>query len=108
MPKQTKQSGVQTSFYDTTIKCTAELLKVLLGEPDDDENMGNDKVNMEWVRETDDGELFTVYDWKVYRPIKPGESVEWHIGGKDKKVTDKAANEIMALAKPYIKHKTLK
>ena len=46
--------------------------------------------------ETDNGDVFTVYDWKEYRSIKtPYETIEWHIGGRSKQITEQAKREIM-------------
>lgn len=92
--KKTNKTANGTSFHDTTITTTPKILKALLGEPDIEENDGSDKVNMEWVRETDTGYVFTVYDWKEYRPLRDNDMVEWHIGGNNKKITDRAAREI--------------
>jgi hypothetical protein len=44
--------------------------------------------------ETEDGTVFTVYDWKEYRPLKEDEEVEWHVGGYSGMNTEKALNEI--------------
>jgi hypothetical protein len=44
--------------------------------------------------ETESGEVFTVYDWKYYRPLGEEEMVEWHIGGHSGGVTADALAEI--------------
>jgi hypothetical protein len=45
--------------------------------------------------ETEDGEVFTIYDWKEYRPLKLDEYVVWHIGAKDKSTSNTAEDEIL-------------
>jgi hypothetical protein len=44
--------------------------------------------------ETEDGTIFTVYDWKEYRPLEENEMIEWHVGGRSGSDTEKALNEI--------------
>jgi hypothetical protein len=69
----------------------------VLGEPECAINDGEDKVNFEWEMETDDGDVFTVYDWKEYRSLNENEMIEWHIGGHNKNVTELAKEEILNL-----------
>ncbi len=91
--KQTTKSANGTSFYQTVIKATIEELTKVLGEP---ETGGiEDKVTHEWTAETEDGDVFTVYDWKEYREFEPGEKIEWHIGGKSWTVTEQARIELL-------------
>ena len=84
-----------TSFHDTCILCTKLELTNLLGEPTYEQNNGEDKVNFEWVCETEDGQTFTIYDWKEYRPIDDNEEIEWHIGGSDRATTERAYRELV-------------
>jgi hypothetical protein len=93
--KKTSQLINGTSFHDTTIKCSVTILTKVLGEPDYSGNDGEDKVNFEWDMETDNGDVFTVYDWKEYRPLNEIEFIKWHIGGKSRDITEQAAREIM-------------
>jgi hypothetical protein len=93
--EKTKQSANGTSFFFTTIKSTVNQLRTILGDPTDETNDGNDKVNFEWAMETKNGEVFTVYDWKEYRQISETEEIEWHIGGFSKIATENAKNEIL-------------
>ena len=98
--KLTKQSHNGTSFHGTVIHASVNELKRALGEPTWGSNDGKDKVNFEWVRETDDGSVFTVYDYKEYRKLKLNEIIEWHIGGKNGRDTEQGKKEILeALAK---------
>ena len=92
--KATFKSATGTSFHDSTVSATVQDLRKILGIPREEQNDGKDKVNFEWVMETDDGEVFTVYDWKEYRKLKEDEEIEWHIGGDSGRITEKALEEI--------------
>jgi hypothetical protein len=83
-----------TSFHDTTIRTTVHTLIKLLGEPTYSGNDGEDKVNYEWEMETNDGDVFTVYDWKEYKVLDEHEIIDFHIGGKSKVVTEQAKDEL--------------
>ncbi len=93
MAKKSYKDTNGTSYHDTTISATVNQLTAAFGEPYDN-NTGEDKVNFEWDMETEDGEVFTIYDWKEYRIISKNEIIEWHIGGHSVEVTEKAAEEI--------------
>ena len=93
MQKTTKSTG-GTSFHDNTITASVRELEEILGAPTFMCNDGTDKVNFEWEMETEDGEVFTVYDWKEYRPISRDEQIEWHIGGNGRQITYKALCEL--------------
>lgn len=97
--KQTKKSSGGTSFHGTEIIGSVMELTELLGRPYYDGNSGRDKTNYEWVMETEAGDVFTVYDWKEYRPLFDDEAVTWHIGGMSKSITEQARMEIMILNK---------
>ena len=93
MAKKSYKDTNGTSYHDTTISATVNQLTAAFGEPYDN-NTGEDKVNFEWDMETEDGEVFTIYDWKEYRIISKNEIIEWHIGGHSVEITEKAAEEI--------------
>lgn len=97
------ESANGTSFYDMEIVTTVQNLKRVLGDPDFDDNDGQDKVNFEWDRKTANGTIFTVYDWKEYRRLKETERISFHIGTEDEEGSIEAAKEIRtALANlPY-------
>jgi hypothetical protein len=88
------QDYTGTSFYGDTITCSPQLLFDLIGEPQEAENTGRDKVNYQWVCETDEGDLFTIYDYKEYRPLSNDEQVEWHIGARSSKISRYAKDYI--------------
>jgi len=92
--KTTSKEVDGTSFYEVTIKCSTSTLRKVLGEPECESNDGQSKVNFEWTMETDNGDVFTVYDWKEYRSLGESDTIEWHIGGYSKTVTQQAKCEI--------------
>ena len=94
MAKSTNQDTSGTSFHMTTIIASVNELISALGEPQYQGNYGNDKVNFEWNCETDEGDVFTIYDWKEYRSISKDEQIKWHIGGDNVSITSTAAVEI--------------
>lgn len=92
--RRTNKSQDGTAFYGTELHCSVSLLRAVLGQPDMEGNDGQDKINFEWVMETEAGDVFTVYDYKEYRVLEEDEQIEWHIGGISREVTDQAAMEI--------------
>jgi hypothetical protein len=95
MAKKTYKSTDGTSFFGTTIRATVNQLISAFGDPTMDSNWGDDKVNFEWEMETEDGEVFTIYDWKEGRPLGLDEYVVWHIGAMNKSVCNTAEDEIL-------------
>jgi hypothetical protein len=77
-----------------TFTATVADLRKILGEPQCEQNDGQDKCNFDWTMETEDGTVFTVYDWKEYRRLEEDEDIEWHVGGRSGADTEKALNEI--------------
>ena len=92
--KQTDKSADGTSFHNHTFTATVDDLRNVLGQPKFESNDGQDKSNFDWIMETEDGEVFTVYDWKEYRQLDENEDIEWHIGGRSGLTTGKALSEI--------------
>lgn len=80
-----------TSFHNSVLDpVTPKKLIELLGEPDFRDEY---KIQWEWDRilKTPEGKeiLFTVYDYKEYRKIRPGTKYgEWHIGGENAQETE--------------------
>jgi hypothetical protein len=92
--KKTDKPIDGTSFFHCTIHTTLSILRKVLGEPDYVDNSGDDKVNFRWEMETNDGKVFTVYDYKEYRPFKENEIIEWHIGAFNEIISNRAQMEI--------------
>jgi len=83
-PLQDTDRIIGSSFHHDVVFATPNELKHILGEPVYCENTGDDKVNMEWYMQIPDGNVFTVYDYKEYRPLHSNCPYEWHIGGHDR------------------------
>ena len=92
--KKTSKTPNGTSFHDDVFNASVSDLRKILGTPESETNDGEDKVNFEWVMENEEGEVFTVYDWKEGRVLDEDELIEWHIGGHSSFATDLAVNEI--------------
>jgi hypothetical protein len=95
--KKTNKSADGTSFHNVTIKTSVNELIRVLGEPDDDSNTGEDKVNFEWICETENGYIVTIYDWKEYRMIDVNEKIEFHLGGHSQLSTFDGKIELQTL-----------
>jgi len=95
MAQKTYQSTNGTSFHGVVIRATVNQLISAFGDPSMEYNTGEDKVNFEWEMETNVGEVFTIYDWKEYRPIGRDEFVTWHIGANSKSVCYDAEKELL-------------
>jgi hypothetical protein len=102
MCKKSNQNTDGTSFQNVTFKASVQDLIKVLGEPDYEDNTGNDKTNFEWVMETDDEEVFTIYDWKEYRKLDPTEQIEWHIGSHSRDISGEAQYEVVRELGNYV------
>ena len=95
--KKTNKSASGTSFHNVMIKTTiGELIRVL-GEPTYQQNTGKDKVNVEWVCETIDGDVVTIYDWKEYITLSENEEILFHLGGRNLITTLDGKDELLRL-----------
>ena len=102
MAKKSKKSPVGTSYHNVTICCTPQQLIDLLGPAQWGDNDGRDKVNFDWVCETERGAVFTIYDWKYYRPLDLDEQVNFHIGANGFMTSQTAREELItALSKKF-------
>ena len=99
--KKTDKSADGTSFHNHTFTATVDDLRNVLGQPQFESNDGEDKNNFDWIMETEDGTVFTVYDWKEYRRLEEDEVIEWHIGGRSGADTEKALLEIREALMAY-------
>jgi len=79
-----------TSFYGTTVMATAKQIASFMGPS----LWSCSKTNFNWTAATDDGEVFTVYDWKE-GDITEDTKVYFHIGGFNKETTEKAKKEML-------------
>jgi hypothetical protein len=95
MARKTNSSTDNTSFHGVTFRASVNQIISAFGEPDMEYNTGEDKVNFEWDMETDEGNVFTIYDWKEYRKLDLDEKIEWHIGAKGAMTSIDAKQEIL-------------
>ena len=82
--KKTDKTADGTSFFGVTIRSTINILTDALGHPQHYQNTGEDKVNVEWICETENGNVVTIYDWREHRTIGVDEEIEFHLGGHNK------------------------
>jgi hypothetical protein len=102
MAKKSTKNTDGTSFQDVTFKASVQQLTNVFGEPDYGYNTGEDKVNFEWEMETDEGEVFTIYDWKEYRELDLDETIEWHIGSHSRSISSDAQYEVIRELGNYV------
>jgi hypothetical protein len=94
MAKLSDKSVNETSYHGIDIKSTLNLLRKVIGEPQDLNNTGEDKTNVDYVCETEDGDVFTIYDWKEYRKIGDDEVINFHIGAHTDRIAFNAKQEL--------------
>ena len=92
--KQTTKSLNGTSFHGDIISTTADKLIATFGPPQYECNDGSDKTNMEWNMEDEFGDVFALYDWKYYRPLRMDEVVPWHIGCHSKEISKRIVGRL--------------
>lgn len=93
--KRTTKSASGTSFHGHTITATRQEMIDALGEPDYTNGV-EEKSQYEWHRETDNGDIFTIYDWKTHLAYDANVELDWHIGGHNWTATSDAKEEVKA------------
>lgn len=73
-----KKKTYGTSYHGDTLMASAEEISRVLGDPKGPSTDG--KVQREWYGETEDGVVFTVYDYREGRPIPEDAEYPYHIG----------------------------
>jgi hypothetical protein len=86
-----------TSFFNYTISTSINRLTELFGEAMEIFTDIDDKVQYEWVLETSEGTVFTIYDWKEYRELSMFETIEFHIGSHSPRESHIAWQELLDL-----------
>jgi len=97
MAKHTEKSGSGTSFHGVEFSATPKQLVDLFPNSYHCNNDGSDKVNFDFTLETESGEVFTIYDWKEYRPLQMNETIEWHISGLNEQTCLQGKTEVLEL-----------
>lgn len=88
--RRTNKTTSGTSFMDVTFSATPNQLIGILGETF---GSGDGKTTHDWELETEDGEVFTIYDWKE-KNLTPDKIINWHIGGYTLSACEKGLTEI--------------
>lgn len=89
--KQTTKSTSGTHFLDVTVFASRNELITICGKPQS--SSADFKVRYCWDMETEDGTVFTIYDWKdSFRKLD--EPFMWLIGSFDYLTADTARYEI--------------
>lgn len=97
MVLETRKTASGTSFHGTTITTTPRKLVELFPQSYSEQNNGENKTNFDFTLVNSEGQVFTVYDWKEYRPIGMNEQIEFHIGGLDKSVTELSKRDLLKM-----------
>jgi len=95
--RHTSSRASGTSFFGEYIKTSLKVMRSILGDESSNHFSGDGKVQYEWIRETDNGDVVTFYDYKHYRKIMENEVISWHIGGYNKQSTIDARLELEEL-----------
>lgn len=91
MAKLSTKSSNGTSYHCIDICSTVNELTTLLGEPE----VGmDDKVQYQWVCETEEGDVFTIYDWKERFRFRKDTPIRFHIGAHSERVCKIAKDEL--------------
>lgn len=96
------KSANGTSYHGDTITATFNELIAVIGFPQYVDNTGVDKVNYDWTCQLPNGDVFTIYDWKMYRLIEDDEIVEWHIGSHSKNISMMAKDYVEEIINNYV------
>ena len=82
---------INGSHLQGCISCTYAHLVNTFGQPHQDAPSSDDKVDVEWSFEFNDGTVATIYNYKdgfayLGKEGTPTEKItDWHVGGRDKK-----------------------
>lgn len=96
MLRKSESKAIGTSFHGITIRGSVNQLSEVIGEYSK-LNSGDGKVVYQWILETEENEVVTIYDWKMYREVGMDEEIEWNVGGHSKKSTEKTREKILKL-----------
>lgn len=97
MAHYTRKTPGGTSYHNVDFQATLSELKGKFPYSYEENNDVRDKTNFDFTLETESGKVFTLYDWKYYRPIKENEIIDWHIGAQDQATSLEALEELQAI-----------
>ncbi len=91
--KKTLNTANGTSHHGQVFITSRADLEKVFGPPHYEDGP-EEKVQAEWVFETQEGDVFTIYDWKEYRHYSPQKAIEWHVGAHTSGAAHRALQEI--------------
>lgn len=101
--KPTNKSASGTSYWEDTLTTTVNEIKRAFSDAIDDGGDGGYKSRHGFIFETDNGDIVTIYDYKV-GPFNDNDIVEFHIGGKSKEITSSAKRVFESLIVNYTQY----
>lgn len=90
--KPTTKNTSGTHFLNVTVFASRREIFTICGQPSMAD--GDEKVRYCWDMETEDGEVFTIYDWRDIIIRKSDEPINWHIGSFNYLAADNARFEL--------------
>ena len=91
MARATTQNAGGTSYHGHKIITTLRKLREAIGHAD---TWGwDEKTQYHWTLETEEGEVFTIYDYR-WPKIHLDREVHWHVGARNAIVAAKGQREI--------------
>jgi hypothetical protein len=85
--------GARTSYFGDQIKLSLNDAIMYFGAPTYEDSM-DEKVQYEWVFEGEDGNVFTLYNWKQ-GVILYDQPIAWHIGASSRMASLEGRNELI-------------
>ena len=85
LKKQPTNNVPYLAFHNFTITSSEKELKKIFGKSE---------MGREWLRQTSDGTVFSIYDHKERFWLKKTDRIVWHIGTYKKEDSDIAKKEI--------------
>ena len=85
-----------TSFHGDVVRASVNELTKVLGRPTDGTDDVDEKVQNEWLVETEDGTCGYIYDWKEYRRYSDTARIGWHVGAKNPEESHKIKEALQA------------
>lgn len=68
-----------TSYHGRCVWCSINDIVSVFGKPHYT-SPKSEKAQYEWILETSEGNIITLYDWKQHRNFDDDEVICWHIG----------------------------
>lgn len=82
------------SFHGHSVHTSKDDLEKVCGKVMFTDNDLAEDVKHVWEMQSEDGTLFTIYDYKEYREYPSNEKIDWHIGANNRFGAKKGYDEI--------------